>query len=39
MSKEHEIKMKEAVRDWEARIRAVEDKIRTAENDNSQLES
>ena len=34
MNKEHEIKMKEIVRDWESRLRAVEEKIRSVESEN-----
>ncbi len=39
MAREHEIKMKDIAREWEARIRALEDKIRIAEGESSSLES
>ena len=39
MQKDHDMKMKEIAREWEARLRATEEKIRTAENDNNQLDS
>ena len=39
MNKEHEMKMKEIAREWESRLRTVEEKIRTAENDNNVLEN
>jgi hypothetical protein len=29
MQKEHDMKMKESAREWEARLRTVEEKIRT----------
>ena len=31
--------MKQIAREWEARLRSVEEKIRTSENDNNQLEN
>lgn len=31
--------MKQIVRDWEARLRGVEEKIRTTENENNILEN
>lgn len=39
MNKEHEMKMKEIVREWEGRLRAVEEKIRSTENDNNVIEN
>ena len=39
MQKDHDMKMKEIAREWEARLRSTEEKIRTAQNDNNQLDS
>jgi hypothetical protein len=39
MQKEHDIKMKEIARDWENRLRALEEKIRTVENDSNQIDN
>lgn len=39
MGKEHEMKMKEIAREWEGRLRVVEDKIRTAENESNVLDN
>lgn len=39
MCKEHEAKIKEIAREWENRLRVVEEKIRTAENDNNVLDN
>lgn len=39
MYKEHDLKMKEISRDWESRMRIVEEKIRTAENENNNIEA
>jgi hypothetical protein len=32
MQKEHDMKMKEIAREWESRLRSLEEKIRTVEN-------
>ena len=39
MQKEHDIKMKEIAREWENRLRVLEEKIRSAENDNNQIDN
>ena len=39
MQKEHDMKMKEIAREWEARLRATEEKIRAAENENNQFDN
>jgi hypothetical protein len=39
MQKEHDMKMKEIARDWEGRLRSLEEKIRTCENDNNQIDN
>ena len=33
------MKMKEIAREWEARLRATEEKIRAAENENNQFDN
>ncbi len=38
MQKQHDMKMKEIAREWQARLRSVEEKIRTVENQNNQID-